>query len=160
MDTEAKKLIALKDELRKDMEALERVERLMASKNGSLSRPDSRQITLPVMDLILEEEDAEAPANSLRGTIEQIVNADTTTRWTTQKVLVRLQELRYPLRAQKPIYSVGQCLNILVKRGSIRLARKGAGNAPNIYKGKPVAFDLGAPSRGEGGALESSAVKE
>jgi hypothetical protein len=143
MDVEARKLIALKEELRKDMEALERVERLMAAKNGSLSRPDERQLKLPINTkpkhdvLDDEEDDAEnANSNSLRATVEQLLNAEPTVRWTTQKVLARLEDIKYPLRAKQPIYSVGQTLNVLVKKGKIRLARKGGGSAPNIYKGK------------------------
>lgn len=142
MEPEAKKLASLREELRKDLEALERVERLMAAKNGSLSRPDDRQMALPinksrVLDVDSAEEDADnAPGISLRGKIAEVINADPNVRWTTQRVLAHLQNTHFPLKAQKPIFSVGQSLNSLVKRGNIRLVRKGTGSAPNIYKGK------------------------
>ena len=136
---DAKEIAAMKDELRKDMEALERVERMMATKNSKLGggspAPDDRQMALGVPED--DEYDTEAPADSLRGTIERIVNADPAARWTTSKVLTKLQEMQYDLRAKKPIYSVGQSLNVLAKKGRIRLARKGSGSAPNIYKAKP-----------------------
>ena len=143
MEPEAKKLAALREELRKDLEALERVERLMAAKNGSLSRSDDRQMALPInnrsriLDVDSAEEDAvNAPSMSLRGKIAEVINSDPNVRWTTQRVLAHLQDTHFPLKAQKPIYSVGQSLNSLAKRGNIRLVRKGTGSEPNIYKGK------------------------
>src|SRR5262249_9132943 len=140
---DSKKLAALKDELLRDLEAVERVEKLMASKNGLLSKPDKRQMTLPISSNkhaeAIEnatEDAADAPKDSLRGTIERIINEDPSERWTTQKMLAHLRSISFPLRAEQPIYSVGQSLNVLVKKGKIRLARKGGGSAPNIYKGK------------------------
>ncbi len=140
---DAKQIGTLKEELRKDLEALERVERLMAAKNGSAAPVSENQ--LPLLQVSEADEfDSEAPASSLRGTIEQIVNGDPSSRWTTQKVLARLKEMKYDLRAKQPIYSVGQTLNVLVKKGRIRLARKGAGSAPNIYKAKVQDVPRGA----------------
>jgi hypothetical protein len=137
---DAAEIRLLKEELRKDLEAIERVERLMAAKNSP--RPaDEHQLPPGAEPAVAGQEPddsedfTEAPRDSLRGTIERIVNTDTTTRWTTQKVLARLKELNFNLRAKKPIYSVGQSLNILATRGRIRVARRGAGSAPNIYKG-------------------------
>jgi len=144
MDVDTQKFAALKEELRKDLEALERVERLMAAKNGKLSAlPDDRQ--LPLMppdarrtDSIDQSDEDNGPATSLRGKIEEIINAEPGNRWTTQKVLAKLNEIKFPLKAQKPIYSVGQSLNGLVNQNRIKLARKGAGSEPNIYKGLPT----------------------
>lgn len=146
MDAEAKKLAALKEELLKDMEALERVERLIAAKNGSLSRPDERQYQLPIspkpqadLDIDSFEEDEENSTGiSIRGKIAEIMNSDPSVRWTTQRVLFHLQAIEFPLKAKKPIYSIGQSLNSLVKQGRIRLIRKGSGSEPNIYKGKAM----------------------
>ena len=145
MDTkiDAKTIRAFQEELRKDLEALERVERMMAAKSGpAVSKSDKRSPLFPPADSESEAEvesdeyDTEAPSDSLRGTIERIVNGDLATRWTTQKVLTRLIEMRYDLRAKKPIYSVGQSFYVLAKKGRIRLVRKGAGSAPNVYRGK------------------------
>jgi hypothetical protein len=170
MDADAKRLVALKEELRKDLEALERVERLMAAKNSSLSRPDDRQLALPINGIPTKqdaidtaEEDADnAPSTSLRGKIAEVINSDPNARWTTQRVLAHLQELHFPLKAQKPIYSVGQSLNGLAKRGMIRLVRKGTGSEPNIYKGKiPVGQPSGAEDHSQGGDIgNESTVKE
>ncbi len=132
---DAKDISAMKDEMRKNLEALERVERLLAAKGGIVPPANDNQMSLPTA-AEADEYDTEAPVDSLRGTIERIVNSEPNARWTTQKVLARLQEMKYDLRAQKPIYSVGQSLNVLVKKGRIRIARKGAGSAPNIYKAK------------------------
>ncbi len=135
-------IIALKEEAKADYDALERVERLWAAKNGITPKKVEDDLQMPLVvqqpagTTEIDEYDTEAPSDSLRGTIERIVNNEPNARWTTQKVLARLQELKYDLRATKPIYSVGQSLNVLAKKGRIRLARKGAGSAPNIYKGK------------------------
>lgn len=152
MDADPQRLAALKEELRKDLEALERVEKLLASKNGSLSRPDERQYPLPIRsngrttEETTEDDLDGAPVTSLRGTIDQIINADPNIKWTTQKVLNHLQSIQYPLRAQKPIYSVGQALQILAGNDRIRLVRRGTGSAPNIYKGK---LPAGPPANAE-----------
>jgi hypothetical protein len=137
MNPEPEKLAALEAELRRDLEAIERVRRLMALKNGSLS-PDSRQYTLPGAIAPGESDDGleSTNASSLSGTIERIVNSDATVRWTTPKMLVHLQQIGFPLRAKKPIYSIGQAMQKLASRGDIRIVRRGAGNSPNIYKGK------------------------
>jgi hypothetical protein len=135
-------IIALKEEAKANYDALERVERLLAAKNGIVPKKAEDDLQMPLVvqqpagNAEIDEYDTEAPSDSLRGTIERIVNGEPNARWTTQKVLARLQELKYDLRAVKPIYSVGQSLNVLAKKGRIRLARKGAGSAPNIYKGK------------------------
>ncbi|MGH7972520.1 MAG: hypothetical protein ACREIC_27720, partial [Limisphaerales bacterium] len=124
MDIEARKLAALKDDLRRDLEAIERVERMMAFKNGSLSpRPNERQVVLNIYDPEAAKDDDETAveAGSLRSKIEQIVNDAPDTRWTTQKVLAHLQSINYPLRAKAPIYSVGQTLNVLARKGKIRI---------------------------------------
>ena len=142
MDLDAKKIIALKDELRKDLEALERVERLMAAKNGSLAIADERKVVVPISlsvdDSINLEDEDDNPASSLKGTIENIVNADISVRWTNQKMLAHMQQTGFKFRAKKPIYSVGQAMTQLADTGKIRIVRRGVGNQPNIYKGKPA----------------------
>lgn len=138
MDADAKKLASLEEELRRDLDAIARVKELMARKRP----PDSRQYALPIpiSDKAKDSiDDLDAPAQSLRGTIENMINADPEARWTTQKVLAHLQQTGFPLKAQKPIYSVGQALQKLVDKGSIRIVRKGIGSQPNIYKALAVA---------------------
>jgi hypothetical protein len=137
MDQDAQKLAALEEELKRDLEAIARVRHLMAIKNGSLSAPDSRQLNLAIGGKMnTSDEEDEAPVPSLRGTIEKLINSDPNVRWTTQKVLLHLQQTGFPLKAQKPIYSIGQALQNLVEKGAIRLVRRGTGSAPNLYKGK------------------------
>lgn len=152
---DAKEIAAMKEEMRKNLEALERVERMIAAKNGIVAPLDDKQ--LPLHEAEADEYETEAPVDSLRGTIEHIINSDPNARWTTQKVLARLKELKYNLRAKQPIYSVGQTLNILVKKGRIRIARKGAGSAPNIYKGKIQ--DVG-PTRDQEGIVRDSTLTQ
>ncbi len=142
MEADAKRLAALEEELRKDLEAITRVRQIMSLKNGSL-RLDDRQLKLPIAgkpakdDAIdsAEEDADDAPITSLRGKIAEVINSDPTVRWTTQRVLAHLQQSGFPLRAEKPIFSVGQSLSALVRKGKIRMVRKGTGSQPNIYKG-------------------------
>jgi hypothetical protein len=168
MEAEQKRLAALKEELRKDMEAVERVERLIASKNGSLNRPDDRQMALPIIlkaqpqdrEVTVVEESEEADPNlpTLIGTISQIINADRGVRWTTQKVLSHLGQINYPLKSAKPIFSVGQSLSKLVKQKKIILVRKGTGSTPNLYRGKPMAGaepETEGPSQDTGGDIKT-----
>jgi len=147
MDSEAKRIATVKEELRRDLEAIERVERLMASRNGSLAVLDSRQgvLSISVADEVgvrdesfLQEEEDQGAVVSLKGTIDYIINSDLSVRWTNQKMLTRLRADGFKLRAKKPIYSIGQAMQKLADAGNIRLVRKGAGNQPNIYRGKPV----------------------
>jgi hypothetical protein len=166
MDAETnRKMLALKEELRRDLEAIERVERLMASKNGALGS-DNRQRVLPIdlsvpaaLGLHDEDEENQEDVPSLKGTIEATVNADLTVRWTNQKMLTHLKKVGFPLRAKKPIYSIGQAMQKLSDAGTIKLVRKGTGNQPNVYKGKareqtpsteaPSAIDQGGNSEME-----------
>jgi hypothetical protein len=167
MDSEAKRIIALKEELRRDLEAIERVERLMAFKNGSLAVPDGRQGVLSISvadgvgvnDESLLQEEEEGAVASLKGTIDYIINSDLAVRWTNQKMLTRLRADGFKLRAKKPIYSIGQAMQKLADAGSIKLVRKGAGNQPNIYRGKQKDQQAGseAPSaEKQGGDVEST----
>jgi hypothetical protein len=159
MDNETKRMIALKEELRRDLEAIERVERLMALKNGSISNKDERQTVLPINisledSLAMQDEDEDQDqGTSLKGAIAATINADPAMRWTNRKMLTHLQQIGFKLRAQKPIYSIGQAMQKLCDAGDIRIVRKGAGNLPNVYKAKkeqPVTMD--APSETEQGA--------
>ena len=160
MDAQAQKLAALEQELRKDLEAVERVRRLMETK--SVAAPDDRQLPLPVgfgLELIDETETNDESTGSIIGTIEQLLNADPNVRWTTLKVLNQLKAIGYPLRAAKPIYSVGQSLSKLVKQGKIRLVKKGSGNSPHVYRGKaPATQTTEDSSQGEKTNDESLAM--
>ena len=124
-------LAAVEDELREDLEAFARVRRVLASRNGSPS--SASRIAEAALASNPDDLD-EAPIRSLRGTVEQTVNSSPMTKWTTQKVLFEMQRNGFHFKAEKPIYSVGQALQKLVQKGKIRLVRKGAGSAPNVYR--------------------------
>lgn len=159
MDLE--QLASLEEDLRKDLEAISRVKQILALKNGSLSRPDDRQIRLPIRiqepDDPLDADDVEeARSDSLVGTIERIINSDLNVRWTTAKMLTRLQSLKFPLKAKKPIYSVGQSMQKLEEKGKIRIVRRGTGSAPNIYRGKATEPNTEDHSQGGEIGVEST----
>lgn len=139
---DAQELAALEQDLRRDLDAIERVKKMLAFKNGSLKlhgaqkpkpleEPD--EITVEVSEAFNL---ADIPATSLRGTIEAVMNEDPNVRWTVQKMLAHLQNTGFELKAAKPIYSVGQSMKILANKGKIRLIRRGSGSEPNVYRGK------------------------
>jgi len=142
MAMDSKQLMALEEELKKDLDAIARVRRMMVVKEGASAAPDQRQIVLPIKstpprpDADDADESEMESATSLVGAIEQLLNYAPDVRWTTQKVLAHLRQSGFPLKAQRPIYSVGQALNKLARREKIRMVRKGSGSEPNIYKGK------------------------
>jgi hypothetical protein len=145
MDNDARKRIALKEELLRDLEALERVERLMATRNGVMPLPpDDRQSVLPLRvevsdNITVEDDAADEPPRSLRGTMEAVVRAaGPAEKWTNQRMLNHLRAIKYPLRAKQPIYSIGQAMQKLEEAGVVRIARRGTGSQPNIYKLKQV----------------------
>ncbi|MDP9054170.1 MAG: hypothetical protein M3N93_07690 [Acidobacteriota bacterium] len=127
-------ILSLREELKRDIEALDRVERIIAAKDA-VAKSDERQIPLPIRSVAADQDLDESPVTSLRGTIAATINSDTTVKWTTSKMLSHLEKTGYPLKAKKPIYSVGQTMQILAEQGKIRLVRRGAGSAPNIYRG-------------------------
>jgi hypothetical protein len=136
---DAVQLAALEDELKRDLDAVARVRRLMEGKTGgigpTLAPADRERMTEAVNEDDQEDLDY-SPVTSLRGKIEEVINHDPSVKWTTQRVLAHLQRTGFPLRAKKPVYSVGQSLHKLAEKGRIRLVRKGNGSAPNIYKGR------------------------
>lgn len=148
-------ILSLKDDLKRDLEALERVERIIAAKDAVISKPDERQIPLPIRSVVpADDELDETPVTSLRGTIAATINSNPTVRWTTSKMLSHLQNTGFPLKAKKPIYSVGQTMQILAEQGKIKLVRRGAGSAPNIYRGieKPQEQTSGDKPEDDSGA--------
>jgi len=126
MEFDARKLLSIEEKLRKDLDAVQRVKRMMALEAAEGGGHDADA----------DDADLEAPVTSLRGTIQQLLNANPEKRWTAQQVLSALKDSGYPLRAKQPIYSVGQTLNILAKKQKIRIVRRGTGSAPHIYKGR------------------------
>lgn len=140
---DSQKLDALEEELRRDLEAIVRVRKMMAIKNGALGKPASNENQLTLIPTTAafvsgseNAEDMDAPATSIRGMIVQTMNASPLTRWTTAKMLAHLQSINFPLEAKKPIYTIGQSMQKLAERGDIRLLKRGLGNRPNIYAGK------------------------
>lgn len=144
MDLKEQELSVLEQDLRRDLEAVTRVRRLIAFKNGSLTTQKAKAAPEPINISVADQlhlDDAvdteiDAPLVSLRGTIESTVNADTSIRWTVQKMVKHLTDMGFNLKAQKPVFSVGQAMRKLADQGRIKLIRKGSGSEPNIYKGK------------------------
>jgi hypothetical protein len=138
MVLDEKQLIALEEQARLDLDAIQRIRGMMARQNGA--KPNV-QPPPPGEDEVEDFRDYDddsgeydgKEATTLIGTIAKTINADPGKKWTTAKVLAHLQSTGYPLKAAKPLYSVGQSLGKLVEQGKIRILRRGLGSKPNIY---------------------------
>ena len=92
MESEAQRLGALEQELRRDLEAIERVKKMMAFKNGAISLSIEAPITFDE-----PEETGSLGEPSSRSSIKT-----RSVRWTVQKVVQRLKDTGFELKAQKP----------------------------------------------------------
>ena len=146
MDSETEKLANLEADLRRDLEAIERVRKILALKNGSVIRATENRTDLPKA-LTIEVSDGlnlsdnaalDVSPTSLRDTIEYIINANANERWTVQKMLKHLIESGFELKAKEPIYSVGQAMKKIADKERIRVIHRGVGSRPSIYQGKEL----------------------
>ena len=162
MHLDATDIARMKSELQKDMEALERVERMMGQTTTSTmpvvadQPPVHETKSHPVdygLNVGFSRPDNMLEPISLVAAVTKVINDDPGHRWTTQGVFGKLKSMGYPFGAKEPIFSIGQTLRKLVDRGEIRLARKGAGSEPNIYKGKTEQLKLDQPKE-EGQQLQ------
>ena len=137
MVLDEKQLIALEEQARLDLDAIQRIRGMMARQNGTKPHAQQPSDAPPPGDVDDFEDDSgegdTKETTTLIGTIAKTINADPGKKWTTAKVLAHLQSTGYPLKAAKPLYSVGQSLGKLVEQGKIRILRRGLGSKPNIY---------------------------
>ena len=131
----------MREEHQKDIDALNRLKRFMPV-NGHESKPRSAPPKQePLEETIGEADDDSTTTATLRGTIERIMSGDLAKKWTVQTMLAQLKSLNYPFKASKPINSVSLSLQALYKKQRIVLVRRGAGSAPNVYRGVEVIED-------------------
>jgi len=119
----------IRENYEKDMAAIRRVQKML-SENGSS----------PVKSAIESKaaagaDDAEADDQSLVGNIEAIFLSDLKKNWTVPKIERRLLESGVTLKAKNPKPSIAGAIKRLMKRGVIRLVKKGGGKIPHIYRG-------------------------
>jgi hypothetical protein len=133
---------AMREEHRKDLEALERLKRLI-HKNGDATcqAPDHKpqQIDAEYVDNNddpLDLQEGLFPATII-GRVESIMVANTARRWTVPSMLTELMRQKFPLAAQKPASTLGLVFGKLHKRGRIRLVRRGSGRTPNVFRAVP-----------------------
>ena len=122
------------EEHRKDLEALARLKRFLPSKDNMGGLETSTTITEPpshstITPLVPEE------GTPLKHAIRDILNHDPSVKWTNSKVLKYLIDIGFELKAQKPIYSIGQATQQLISSGEIKLVKKGSGSAPSTLCG-------------------------
>lgn len=129
----------MEDEMRKDLDALARVRKMIEAKQPALQKQaNAPKHKAPAVtpDVGEPEEEGAVKGTTIRGAIEALINSDPNVRWTKTTVLKKLQSESFRIGANNPMWSVGTALGILAKMGRIRVVKKGQGSEPNIYKGK------------------------
>ena len=133
-----KKVVELEQQMleehRKDLEALTRLKRFLPSNDNVGGQETSTIITEPpshstIASLVPEE------GTPLKYAIRDILNNDPSVKWINKKILQYLLDVGFELKAQKPIYSIGQATQQLLGSGEIKLVKKGFGSTPNILRG-------------------------
>ena len=118
----------MREEHRRDLEALERLKRFLPGASNN-----HRQLSLSHEALGVENGDEEY-SGSIKGKIEEVMSADPNKKWTVPKMLDHLRHLHFPLHAKKPQVSIGTAFGRLYsKEKKITLLRKGSGRIPNVY---------------------------
>ena len=79
----ANELSALEEELKRDLDAISRVRRILAAKSGAITPVVAVSVTPRVAHDV--SEDGRFPIISLRGKIEDVINADPSTQWTPKR---------------------------------------------------------------------------
>jgi hypothetical protein len=121
---------AMAEEHRKDREALLRLKRFLPS-NGSNSR-------VPTVLTITNEGDVEDNSQTIIDKVEEIMQADTTKKWTVPAMVAHLNNIKFPLVAKKPQATMGLVFSKLAhKRRTIRMVKKGSGRKPNWFRANP-----------------------
>lgn len=139
MDYDLNHLASLEEETRRDLEAIARVRKMMALRNGPIQppqtlaeKPTERPAHFPASPIATDNPESIA---SLRGTIAAEINKQPLVRWTVQKMVSHLASIGYEFKAQKPVFSVGQAMKKLSESDRIKIVRQGSGSAPHIYGG-------------------------
>ena len=139
----------MEEEHKKDREALQRLKRFLPNVNGHSSgfRETTGQVKLPVHVLVpVVNDDDDAVTGTIIGKVESILMADPTEKWTVPRMLSFLRESGFQLEAQKPERTIGLVFRKLMKRGKVRLLKKGSGRIPNVYRavvvGGPIEANL------------------
>jgi hypothetical protein len=126
---------SMRDEHRRDLEALERLKRFLPA-NGN-APAQSKTIDAPIVDTNDDALDLpEGPfPQTIIGKVESIMLADTAKRWTVPAMLQELRRTNFRLEAKTPASTLGLVFAKLRKRGRIRIVKRGSGRTPNVFRG-------------------------
>jgi len=132
---------AMEEEHQKDREALSRLKRFLpngnAPKSGRNNNQETLQLSSEVRMLPLTQQPEEEETNTIIGTVEATFQSDPERKWTVPAMVMFLQQRGFPLDAQKPERTMGLVFRKLLKRGKVRLTRRGSGRIPHQYKAVP-----------------------
>lgn len=123
---------SMREEHRKDLEALERLKRFLPASSISAQKPEPG--ATPGSNQQLELEEGLAPT-SIIGKVESVMIADTDREWTVPQMLSQLRKDKFPMLAKAPLSTLGLTFTKLTRRGKIKLVRRGYGRNPNVYRG-------------------------
>lgn len=122
---------AMAEEHRLDREALERLKRFVHhGRNGNTTRASAAPTA----------KNAEAPKAAVEESptiiskVAAIMTADPSRTWNGPQMVEKLTSEGKPIGAKRPVAIVTRAFRRLVKRGTIRRAKKGTGTTPHAYR--------------------------
>ena len=116
---------SLKADYEKNLEAIERVERLLAERQ---STPASAKVRPGAANDGVED------AATLKATVEAAIRDYGNGKWNVNDILARLKSAGYEIQAKDPYKSLHSTIWKLEKDGVVRVVIRGKGRQPNTYQ--------------------------
>jgi hypothetical protein len=126
---------AMREEHRKDLEALQRLKRFLPANSAAPTQQPPVDAKHADTNDDSHDPTVDSLAQTIIGKVESIMLADTNKRWTVASMLEELRRLNFPLVSKTPTSTLGLVFAKLHKRGIIRLVRRGSGRTPNVFRG-------------------------
>jgi len=114
-------------EHQKDLEAIDRVLKLLAERRITASRPLSApsEVIAPVV--------ADGEQSTLIDAVRRVFEDNPKDRWLVSTVEEQLRKHGFQFDAVKPRNSLHTALNRLQERGVVRVVKRGRGRKPSVY---------------------------
>src|ERR1019366_5411681 len=113
---------AIIEEHRRDREALERLKRFLPQ-NGNGRKA--------AVNVDVEDQSSQ---DTIIGRVRELLKADPNKGWTVPNVIAHLKATGYTFAAKTPASTLGLTFAKLVKKKEARIAKRGSGRVPHVYK--------------------------
>ena len=136
---------AMAEEHRLDREALRRLKRFLpVSSNNDGHAPltlhrseQSEAEDRRSLEELIADAEEDAP-RTIIDTVEQVMLANTSQKWSVPSMIAHLKSAGFKLQAKKPEATMGLVFQKLAKkRKTIVRVRRGSGRTPNLYRAIP-----------------------